>query len=291
MVESELWPNTLRALDQRAIPRLLLNARLSPRSLARWAARPHLARAILGGFAAIVAQSPDTFNSLTSLGINHDRLSLGGNLKAGASAPPHDPATLAQLQSTLGPRPRWAAVSTHDGEEAAALQAHQQVLRTLPDACLILCPRHPDRAAQIAALVQAHGLTLTRRSTGDGPSAQVYLTDTLGETGLWFRLAPVTFLGGSLTPQGGHNPWEPAACGSALLTGPHLANIAPDMEKLTTVNFPTVLPDAAALGPAVLDLLKNPARAVAIGAAGQAAQAQASGSLDQATALVLALIR
>ena len=287
-VESEIWPETLRLLDQRRIPRVLMNARLSARSMARWARWPRAARVLFGGFTAIVTQTPAQYDAFADMDLTNAR--IGGNMKAAAGAPPHDTAALAALAGALAGRPVWTAVSTHPGEEAAALAAHATVLQQHPDAHLILCPRHPERGNELAALIAAQGLTRTRRSTGEAPGAQVYLADTLGETGLWFRLAAVTFLGGSLVAKGGHNPWEPSACGSALLTGPHLDNVADDMAALTAAGAARVLDDAAALGPAVLALLANPAATRRMGAAGQTQAAQLQVALDDAVALVAGLI-
>ena len=280
-VESEIWPETLRLLDGQGTPRVLLNARLSDRSLARWGKRPASTRALFGGFAAIIAQSPALRDALAAMGCTPARLSVGGNMKAAAGAPPADAAALAGLNAASAGRPVWAAVSTHAGEEAAALAAHRQVLAGQADALLILCPRHPDRAPDLMALIAATGLTVTRRSLAQGPVAQVFLADTMGETGLWFRLAPVVFLGGSLVDKGGHNPWEVAACGAALLTGRYLSNVAQDMETLTQSGAARIIPDAAALGPAVAGLLADPAAAQAMGRAGRATIRAVASRLDQ----------
>jgi len=289
-VESEVWPETLRLLDADGVPRVLLNARLSARSLARWARWPATARALFGGFAAIFAQTPAMRDALAALGCAQDRLQIGGNMKAASGAPPADPGTLAGLAALLQARPVWAAISTHEGEEAAALAAHRQVLDRHPGACLILCPRHPDRAAAVGALIRQTGLPFTQRSQAGDPTTPIYLADTMGETGLWFRLAPVVFLGGSLVEMGGHNPWEPAACGAALLTGPHLSNVAQDMDSLTRAGATRIIADAAALGPAVADLLADPAAARRMGAAGMAKQRASAMPVERIGAVLRALL-
>ncbi|MBW7922561.1 MAG: hypothetical protein H3C51_10735 [Rubellimicrobium sp.] len=219
VVESELWPNLLHATDRAGIPRALVNARLSQRSLRRWSRMPCTARRLLAPFAIVSAQDGETARGLAGLGARD--VQTAPDLKAAALPPPADADTLAGLRALIGPRPVWAAISTHDGEEPAILAAHDALRRTLRDALLILCPRHPARADTIAALAP-----MTRRSRGEGPEGAVWLVDTLGETGLWYRLAPVCFIGGSLGSVGGHNPWEGAQLGVALLHGPDVRNAA-----------------------------------------------------------------
>jgi 3-deoxy-D-manno-octulosonic-acid transferase len=231
-VESEIWPVTLRRSAARGIPLVLMNARLSGGSLRAWGRAPRTARAILRLFERIVAQTEDTRAALVSLGAEPGRVTVGGNMKASAPPPPDDPAERAQLGTILGDAPLWAAISTHPGEEEAVLAAHAVVRERHPAARLILVPRHPARGAEVAELVRRHGFVVTRRSEGGEPVEAVWLADTMGETGLWFRLAPVVFLGGSLVPVGGHNPWEAAQCGAALLIGPLRETVRTDVAAL-----------------------------------------------------------
>ncbi len=261
-VESELWPVMLTMADRAGIPRALVNARLSAGSLRNWQRFPATARRLFAPFRLIAAQTPEVAQGLAALGARAPRVT--GDMKAVAAAPPADPAVLAALRATIGARPVWAAVSTHPGEEEAALAAHAQVRQALPEALLILCPRHPDRGDAVAALAP-----MTRRSQGEGPSGAVWLTDTLGETGLWYRLAPVTFLGGSLSPAGGHNPWEAARCGTAILHGPQVPNAAAAYAALDAAGAAATV-SAAGLGAAVLSLLRDPERARAMAQAGMA---------------------
>lgn len=229
LMESEIWPQMIATAP---CPVVLLNARLSPRALARWQKLGASAGWLLGQLTLIVTQTATTATGLRSLGVTPNRIRTGGNLKAAATPPTADPTELAALKIVLGTRPCWLAASTHAGEEALLLEVHKTLLATAPDLCLILAPRHPDRAGRVARMIADAGLALTRRSKGEAPSAQVYLADTLGEMGLWYRTAPLTFVGGSLTPNGGHNPWEAAPLGTALLTGPYLQNCADDWQML-----------------------------------------------------------
>jgi len=160
---------------------------------------------------------------MQGVGVTGDRVRLTGALKQDRPALPHDPAALARLRAAIGDRAVWCAASTHPGEDEVVLAAHARV-----GGLLILAPRHAERAEAIAGLVRGAGLTMARRSGGEVPDAQtdVYLADTMGEMGLWFRLAPVAFVGGSLARIGGHNPYEPAQLDTAILHGPHVDNFA-----------------------------------------------------------------
>jgi len=259
LVESEIWPGMIAACQARAIPLVLMNARLSTGSLRNWQRFPATARQLFGAFAAIYAQTDSTARVLETLGAERARVRVSGNMKAAAGAPPHDSGTLDQLREVLDGRKVWAAVSTHPGEEEAVLAAHARVRADHPGALLVLVPRHPPRADAIAGLIRDAGFTLSRRSKSDPLTGDVFLADTLGETGLWFRLAPIVFLGGSLVPVGGHNPWEPVAAGDATLTGPLRASVAADMDLLERAGALRTVTDGASLGLAVSALMSDPA--------------------------------
>jgi 3-deoxy-D-manno-octulosonic-acid transferase len=175
-VESELWPLTLTEARDRALPLALVNARLSDRSVEGWCKYPDTAAFVLGHFRTLIAQNPKAADNLRRMGAAPDRLMIGGNLKAFAPPPVVDQAELHLLQAGLGKRPLWAAASTHPGEEDAVLTAHVRLLERHPDLCLLLIPRHPERGDDIAALIGERGLSMTRRSAGDEPSGQVYLS-------------------------------------------------------------------------------------------------------------------
>lgn len=260
VVESELWPVTLREAAARGVPLALVNARLSERSLRAWGRAPRSARALLGLFSRIVAQTPAMAGALVALGAEPGRVAVGGNMKASAPPPPDDPGERGRIARALGGAPVWAAVSTHPGEEEAVLAAHRLVRDRHPEARLILVPRHPARGDAVAGAVRRAGFGVTRRSAGGLPTEAVHLADTLGETGLWFRLAPLAFLGGSLVPVGGHNPWEAAQCGAALLIGPLRETVRGDVAELEAAGAALTVADGRALGEAAAALLGDPAR-------------------------------
>jgi 3-deoxy-D-manno-octulosonic-acid transferase len=257
-VESELWPNLLHAAAQRGVPLALVNARLSSRSARRWRQlAPGLARRLLGGFRLVLAQSPGDAERLAALGA---RAACWGNLKDAAPPLPVDEDALTGLRAVLGGRPVWLAASTHPGEEAQVLAAHRGA--ALPGLLTIIVPRHPERGAAVAAEAAAAGFAVARRSLGEAPGAEteVYLADTLGELGLFYRLAPVALVGGSLVPHGGQNPLEPARLGCAIVLGPHHWNFAEPVARLSAAGGVLAVADTAALAATLKDVLTNPGR-------------------------------
>lgn len=258
LVESELWPNTLIACRKAGLPVALVNARLSEKSLNGWAKRPKTAQFLLHGFALVLTQTKPMAQSLISIGTPKDRTMKGVDLKSLSGPLPVNTKSLADVTSALKGRPVWAACSTHVGEEDDVLAAHSNLLETYPDLCLILAPRHPDRGDAVAALIKDRGLSFTRRSAEQLPEAQVYLADTLGELGLWYALAPFVFLGGSLMPIGGHNPFEPAHAGAAVLSGVHVTNFAETFSALETTGGVLLVANADDLAAKASAWLQHP---------------------------------
>lgn len=246
-VESELWPLTLHEAHMRSVPLALVNARLSARSVDGWCKYPKTAGFVISLFHTLIAQNREAADNLRRMGADPARITIGGNLKGFASAPAVDETNVRELEQALDGRPRWAACSTHPGEEKAALNTHIKLLVDRPDLCLLLIPRHPERGDEVAQLITQSGLTFTRRSSGESPTAQVYLADTLGELPLWYALSPFVFLGGSLAELGGHNPFEPAQAGAAILTGPHVFNFAESFTPLLNAGGAIEVTDAEAL--------------------------------------------
>ena len=259
-VESELWPQMLTRTHDRGIPLALINARISDGSARNWKRFPETARYLMNHFRMIHCQDQRTADHLHDLGLT--QAEAGQNLKSLAGPAPYDAAALAALKETIANRPLWLASSTHPGEDEVMLAAHKSVLQDNPDALLILVPRHPERADTIAKQITDAGLTLARRSKTDPltDKTQVYLADTLGETGLWYALSPLTCLCGSFTPVGGHNPFEPAHAGSAILHGPLYANFAKTYPELDAAGAGIEVDDAKALATELDKLLTRPNR-------------------------------
>jgi 3-deoxy-D-manno-octulosonic-acid transferase len=257
-VESELWPNLLAAAAARGLPLALVNARMSGRSAARWGRAPGLARRALGAFRLILARSEEDAARLA--GIGAARVACWGDLKAAAPPLPVDATALRALRDAVAGRPVFLAASTHPGEEALVFAAHRAVAAQVPGLLTVIVPRHPERGAAIAA--EAAGLAVSRRSQGGVPGAatSVHVADTLGELGLFYRLADVALVGGSLVPHGGQNPLEPARLRCPILFGPHMQNFAGPVARLLAAGGAVQLADSAALAPAVADVLTTPGR-------------------------------
>jgi len=289
-VESELWPQMLIETRAAGVPMALVNARLSDGSARGWKRFAATARFLMNHFRMIHCQDARTAGHLRALGLAQAR--HGVNLKALAGALPVDEAALADMRARIGARPLWLASSTHPGEDEIVLAAHKAVLAAQPSALVILVPRHPERAGAIAGLITGAGLAVARRSGGEeiGETTQVYLADTLGETGLWYALAPLTCLCGSFTTVGGHNPYEPAHAGSAILHGPLYANFAEAYAGMDAADAARQVADAPALGGAVAGLLADRAALGAMRAAARAFAARQEDVLDAfAEALCAAL--
>lgn len=262
-VESEVWPVALGETARRGIPRIVVNARLSARSYRRWRKLPATAHAMFGAVDLVLAQSEDDGERFAGLGAT--TVEVTGNLKVDGPPPPADADELAALTALVGTRPRWVAASTHRGEDEIVAAAHRLIAASRPDTLTILVPRHPERGARIVEMVTAAGLGVALRSRGEPirPDTAVYVADTIGELGLFYRLAPVAFVGGSLVERGGQNPIEPARLGAAVLAGPNVANFAALYGDLADAGALATVTDADSLAAAVGALLDDPAAAEA----------------------------
>jgi 3-deoxy-D-manno-octulosonic-acid transferase len=283
-VESELWPNLLAACRTRGIPVMLVNGRLSDRSLARWRRVPGTARHLFGALARIQARSESDADRLRELGCRC--VTAPGDLKLAAPALPADKAELHRLRTLLEGRPIWLAASTHPGEEALIFQVHRTLQANHPGLLTIVAPRHPERGAAIAA--EAGGTAAGRRSLGEPPPADgVWIVDTLGEMGLWYRLCGIAFVGRSLiAPGGGQNPLEPARLGCAIAVGPQTGNFTDHVAMLGAAGGLAVVRDTSDLAAWVDRLLRDPAQRQAMGAAASGAL-QRHGDLPGRTASAL----
>lgn len=281
VAESEIWPNTVFALGERQIPLVMVNGRMSDRSYRRWQRLPRAIRTLLERFALCLAQTTEDAERLARLGA--PRVFVTGNLKFDAPPPPADPRAVAHLSGLIAGRPVWLAASTHPGEESAAIAVHRALAKRYPNLLTIVAPRHPQRGPEVAALAAQAGLRAGRRSQGMPPdrATDVYVVDTIGEMGLFYRLSPVVLMGGTLAPVGGHNPIEPAKLGSAILHGPHVHNAAEIYAALDEARGALMVKDNAGLARAVSELLGNAALTRAMArAAGEAVQAL-GGAVDR----------
>lgn len=264
LMETEIWPNLLAAAQRRAIPVVLVNARLSARSARGYGKFSALARPAFAALSGVAAQTDGDAQRLAGLGAGP--VEVCGNLKFDVSLPVAQLALGASWRSAIGRRPVWLAASTREGEEALLLEALAQI--AIPDLLLVLVPRHPQRFAEVAELLARHGLAVVRRSAGlPQAGTQVWLGDSMGEMAAYYSLADLAFIGGSLLPLGGQNLIEAAACGCPVLVGPHTFNFLKATEDAIAAGAALRVADAAALGRRVDGLLRDEAGRTAMGQA------------------------
>jgi 3-deoxy-D-manno-octulosonic-acid transferase len=293
IMETELWPNLYHECGQRRVPLVLASARISARSLGRYRRLISLFRDTLANGIVIAAQTPADAERFRSLGANPAQTHVTGNIKFDFELPSdvlHAGRALRKLQAA--DRPVWVAASTHEGEEAVLLAAHVLVRQQHPQAMLFLVPRHPERFADVAALIDSFGLAHVTRSSAAvaDQRATVFLGDTMGELMTFYAAADVAFVGGSLSAIGGHNLLEPAALGIPVITGPHNENAADIFALLVACGAASVASDAANVAAEVCRLFSDPEERRRRGAAGQAAITDNNGALERLLRLVDPLV-
>jgi 3-deoxy-D-manno-octulosonic-acid transferase len=283
--ESELWPNLILAARARGVRLALISARMTERSARAWRARPAAVGAMLAAFELILPQDEATAGRLASFG---GAISGRLNLKRLGAPLGHDAAELARLKSMIGPRPVVVAVSTHAPEEALVIGATAALS---PRPLVILVPRHPERGDEIVR--QFGGPGLARRSLGEdiGPDTGIYLADTLGEVGLFLRLAPFAVVGGGFAPDvGGHNPLEPAQLGVGVISGPNVANHGDIYAEMFATGAALTARDEAGLTALLTSLMEDAGRRDALAAAAGAYAETQRGQLDAALGLIRPLL-
>lgn len=255
-VESEIWPATLTELHRRQIPQILVNARMSDRSIDRWLRYKSVAEALFGKLALVIAQSDVDAERFRDLGAWP--VGISGNIKVDSDAPPCDEAVLARYMQQIGTRKTWAAISTFEGEEKIAAMVHR-ALKAHTGLLSIVVPRHPERSDEIEAMLVEKGLKVARRTRGDviTPDTDVFLGDTIGEMGLYLRMTDIAFVGRSLSADGGQNPLEPAMLGCAVLSGPQVSNFRESYQRLVRNGSARIVRDAEMLAKAVHFLMSN----------------------------------
>ncbi|MDA0341242.1 MAG: 3-deoxy-D-manno-octulosonic acid transferase [Proteobacteria bacterium] len=259
IMESEFWPAQLVHAHTNGIPIVLINARMSDRSFSRWRLAGPLARPLFSIFDLVLATNADQASRFTALGAA--RVQISGNLKQAARALPFEP-DAAALSDQIAGRMVWFAASTHTGEDAPVLDAHLTLRDEHPGLLAVIAPRHPHRGPEIAAMARERGLAVALRSAGEPvlSGTDLYIADTLGEMALFFHIADIVFVAGSLVPVGGHNPAEPAHFNAAILFGPLMSKNTEIASEMTDREAAIRLTGAGDLAPTVDALLKDQAR-------------------------------
>jgi 3-deoxy-D-manno-octulosonic-acid transferase len=294
VLETELWPNWLHFCAASAVPVLIASARLSERSVTRFSHLPGLLTPMALRNLQALAQTDADAQRYLAIGVPATNVTVGGNLKFDYAPPSGLRERGAALRSRFaGSRSAWVAGSTHPGEEQAALNAHEQLLRSGGPALLIVAPRHPQRFDEVEALLRKRAVRYLRRSAAQDPdsSIDVLLLDTMGELADAYAASDLAFVGGSLVPIGGHNLLEPIALGVATLTGPSQFN-APEIARTLSAHAAIALvADEAALTNAVLTLLLQPQQRALMTAAAAKVLQQNRGALELTLRRAEALIR
>ena len=285
VMETELWPNHINQCARLNIPVVLANGRLSERSARGYGRFPKLVAPMLKQISALAVQSEIEAQRFIELGARAETVKVTGSIKYDlqvAEGLPEQAQTLRE-QWHATQRPIWIAASTHEGEDAQILAAHQLLLQQFPQALLILVPRHPERFASVHALCLEQGLQVQRRSTQTLVNAeqQVLLGDTMGELMLLYAVADVALVGGSLIKHGGHNMLEPIALAKPTLTGPHYFNFLDIAQQLLDAGALLEVVGVQQLVQRVAELWRNPTQVEDMCAAGQQVLQRNQGALQR----------
>ncbi|SMF95508.1 3-deoxy-D-manno-octulosonic-acid transferase [Methylomagnum ishizawai] len=293
ILETEIWPNLYRECARRGIPLAIANGRLSEKSARGYGRIAGLVAESLAAVDLIAAQTPLDAKRYVAIGADPRKVAVAGNIKFDIEFPAPLREQASGLRETLFPgRPVWIAGSTHPGEEEQVLAAHALVRSVLPDALLILAPRHPDRFQEVRSLCYRTGIPLRCRGeslpceSGTG----IFLLDSLGELRCFYGTADVAFVGGSLIPQGGHNVLEPAVAGVPVLFGPHMFNFAEIARRLEQCGGARLVADADGLAATVVGWLNRPDTRSEIGGKASAFVDENRGAVARVVELISGLL-
>lgn len=260
IMETELWPNLLAQCGQQNIPVVILNARLSEKSCQRYQRIRHFFHQMSQSFTFLLCQHRDDAERFKRLGVTPQQIVVTGSIKFDIQLDQKQIESGEQYRQRLGNRPVWIAASTHKGEDEAVLRAHQVICKQLPDALLILVPRHPERFSDVTKLCLEHGFTVCQRTEQRVVAQQesILLGNSMGEMAYYFQIADIAFMGGSLVPVGGHNLLEPAALAKPTLIGPHFFNFSDITKQLVDKKACQIVGDEVELATQVLHWFAAP---------------------------------
>jgi 3-deoxy-D-manno-octulosonic-acid transferase len=293
LVETEIWPNLIHQAHDMDVPVLLANARMSARSAKRYQLLPGLTGETLKKIDMIAPQAESDAQRFIQLGAETTNVQVVGSIKFDIKLTASQREQSDVLRRIWGvERPVWIAASTHEGEEEQILSAQADLLAAIPEALLVLVPRHPERFDRVAELVEERGFSLVRRSSGKACEAkiQVYLGDSMGELPLFFGAVDLAFIGGSLVPHGGHNLLEAAVQGVPVLFGPHMFNFADICDLFLQQQAAVKISSPAELAETLQVWISDPSERSRYGENGRKLVESNRGALDRLLSLVKALI-
>lgn len=255
--ESEFWPGMLSSIRRKSIPLLLINGRISNKTFKRWQQFDYIIKELLSCFTFCLGQSEEDAYRLRVLGAK-DSTCLGNIKYAGVNLP-IDAAISTEIKKQVGNRTIWAVCATHNDEELRIAKVHQNLKKHIPDLFTLIAPRHPNRGEEIQNQINEIGLKTSLRSKEEKitPETDIYIANTIGELGIWYDLAPVVFIGGSLIPHGGQNFIEPSRMRAAVVVGPHMHNFTDVMNRAKKADAIIQVNDTAELEEMALQLLTN----------------------------------
>ncbi len=267
IVETEIWPELFEQAARRQLPLVMVNARLSDKTMRQSRRFKRLYARALAHVDLALCQSDMDAERLKALGVDSEQVEVSGNLKFDNPLPADTLQSARTLRQDWGLRPTWVAGSTRPGEEAIILNTHAQLLAERPDALLVLAPRHPERCEEVIELIEAAGLRWRRIDQAGEEEQKVVLVDKLGVLTACYAASQVCFVGGSLAPFGGHNLLEPAALGKPVLAGPFLDQQQAAADALSQSDAVAMVEDAESLAEAIAELWQHPELALARGRA------------------------
>ena len=287
-VDSEIWPNIIIDAHARGVRLALINGRMTEKSFKGWQRAKRSAAALLSRYDMCLVQTEETAARLRTLGARD--VEITGSLKSDAPPLPADTRKLAALRQAIGSRPILLASQTHPGEDETILPVHDTLRRQFPDLLTIIVPRHPERGDEIAMLCGTRHVV--RRSQGALPAADsaIYVADTIGELGLFYRLARFTFVGGSLIPHGGQNPLEPARLGCAVLAGPHTENFTEAYDAILAAQGDGRVHSSGEIAAQAARLLSEPDEVAKLAQAAAQGAASLGGAVEKTRAAVEAML-
>ena len=276
LMETELWPNLINVAHQRQVPVVLVNGRLSERSARGYARISALTQPMLAQLSSVACQEPEHEQRFRALGANPAGVSTLGSIKFDKALPAEHQAQVFTLtqQWQLAQQWVWIAASTHPGEDEIVLAAHKQLLTIVPNAMLVLVPRHPVRADDVVALASQTQLRVAKQTAHASltderiAQLQVLVADTMGQLQQLYGLAQVAFIGGSLVPMGGHDPIEAALCKLPMIMGPQRFNFTQVCERFEVAGALELAEDAQGLVALLRRWYQDEATRVEQGAAG-----------------------